>query len=475
MSLVSLPAEILQQICRYVRGMDYLFSAIEEFRSLVLSCRPLYKIALPFLYHSLDFGPPGMLLLFRSIIEKPELAAEIKNVVIHGDRSGRWELDLGEAYTLLLKSGLLLEFCVQHLHPNDRKAITALLVETFILQLSQVEDLSISVHNFPTDFVFFDEERWKPGSQDSPSQLLPALRKLSVYTHPARPKSLKSLLEGLDLQKGVQISEDNEEGFQEDERESQQDEWESTDDESDFEEHEREPRGRVDILSHVQRLLALSKPQELYIETDFVLPYTCFWLRLPSVVKVSISCDSMNSEDFNLFLISCPNICSLSFYGQNGPPLTADFDSTINVRRIIMALEHRQHELESLEIVFHQKEEGYIMARDTIPDMRHFSRLTILELDYSALFDLPQDAIFLSVQDAKVGFIDKVPRTLKHLRIFQTYEKHMDEMKALAHRKAQDLPEFENLTLEWWCGDSEDPLDELERELSKAGIELVLT
>lgn len=418
MSLASLPAELLQIICRHVSEVDFFGSGVQEYRGLSLSCHTLYKIARPFLYRRLDLPPQKTFLLLRSITENPELVLGIESVTLFGCAMQDTQLDLGQAYTLLRKPGLLPESCTQYLDPNDSEAITALLIETLILQLSHVVELSISIGGFLKSLVFFDEERWKPGNRDSLSQLVPALKTLNVYARSSKPKQLKVPIEGDELQEDRPRAEDGEQILQEDEQESQEDEWESIDDESDFEENERDSQRHVDIVSQVQRLLALSTPQELYLETGFILPYRCFWLRLPSVVKLAITCEGMHPEHFNMFLRSCPNVHSLNYYGGSGPPPTDDFDESLNVRGIITALECRQHELESLEIAFHQEEDGYIMEYDTIPNMRHFSRLTTLQLDCDALFEVPQDTIFLPTQDAKVRFIDKFPQTLKTLRIF---------------------------------------------------------
>lgn len=478
MSLALLPVELLQQICQYVRDSDIAYhgdkrcQGTKEFRNLALSCRLLYKIALPFLYHSLNFGPQKMFFGLRSIIERPDLGPLIKNVTIHGDQTGKWELNLGKVYTLLRKPGLLPKSCTRHLHPNDREAITALLAEAFLLQLSHAERLWITSDDFPRDLVFFANKRWKPEIRASLPQLLPALRMLGVSTLAETHKLIQAAKElkasretGRRLQEEGQTLQDHEGILQEDDLESEDSDSESM--------HSAEfdslSEQSLDIISQVQYLMALSKPQELFIETDLLLPYSCSWLTLPSVATVTIRCEGMHFEDFNLFLRSCPAVRSLDFGGGIGAHVRLD------VREVIIALQHRQHELESLAISIHLDEDDEIMDCDTIMDMRHFSRLTTLTLDGNSLFDLPQDIGILPFEDARVGFIDKIPRSLETLEIWFAYEKHLDEMKALARRKARDLPKLKNLTLDCWKGGSQDQLEELRDELSKAGIKLVLT
>lgn len=452
MSLLLMPAEILQQICRYICKTGFLVDGHKEYRSLAQSCRLLYKIALPYLYRYLHLDPCSTHLLLRSTMEKPELVLMIKDVTMAGCHRRKGRIDLGKAYTLLRKPGLLPKTCTRYLHPDDHNTISVLLVEALLLQLSSLEELSINIYSFPQNMVLFDRKRWKPGNRADLPHFLPALREFSVFGHPLSQKRMRA---------------------RSDERESQAEGPGSPEDGSESED-EREYENR-DILAQTQYLIKLSKPRELYIETDYTLKCPSFSLELPSLEKIDVFCEGMSEEDFEHFLRACPNVHSLAYDGGTGQPLSDDYyDELVSVQTIVTALRHRQHTLESLEIGFHYDEDGYIMRYDTIPDLREFSRLTNLKLDWNALFELPQHASFLPMEDAKIGFIDRVPRTLEKLRIFQAYEKHLDELKSLAHKDAQTLPKFKTLILEWWDGETDEPLNDLGIELSKAGIELVL-
>lgn len=97
-SLVHLPAELLLKVAKYVaapkrdmseysehndRGRDY-----RSLSRLVRTCRQLFAIAQPVLYHSVG-GPGGCGRLIRTLIQRPDLAAMVKDLYIGDD----WGLD----------------------------------------------------------------------------------------------------------------------------------------------------------------------------------------------------------------------------------------------------------------------------------------------------------------------------------------------------------------------------------------------
>lgn len=420
MSLVLLPAEILHSICRFAVKID-LMNGVESFAKLALCCRFLNTFVSPYLYRRLHLAPRNIFLLVRSILEKPALALAIKEVSLTRSRSGSDDIDLGKAYTMLRKPGLMPKACTRHLHPGDGPAIVVLLLEFFLLQISQVEEISINVEILARETTLFDRRRWKPGAKNFPTNPHPCLKEFTVFLH-------------------MSFSEQR------------------------------------DIIAQTQNLISLSMPPRLYIETPQPFYYSGYSLTLPNVETLDIMCEGMYSWGLEDLLHSCPNVRCFQYYGGTGPGEWDDMaEDEIRLRDICDVLQSRRHVLESLELGFYHPDDAEVEHNDTIPDLRSFSRLKYLKLDAEALLDVSEGSIADAWDDElEVAFLDKFPRSLESLRIFRADERHLDELQSLARRKASDFPHMKTLTLEWWEGDTTKPLEDIDTDLAVAGIKLVL-
>ncbi|KAL6786754.1 hypothetical protein J3E68DRAFT_445883 [Trichoderma sp. SZMC 28012] len=80
-SLVTMPDEILVKICenmcRHCSGIDNWESKEGALKRFSLTCRRLRDIAQPILYH--QSAPGNMIPFMRTIIERPDLAAQVRN------------------------------------------------------------------------------------------------------------------------------------------------------------------------------------------------------------------------------------------------------------------------------------------------------------------------------------------------------------------------------------------------------------
>lgn len=250
-----MPAEILQQIFDYTAHLDIGRGATREFRSLNLSCRYLYRLVLPYLYQDLHLSRCSAFLMFRTAVEKPEIAALIKRVVIGFSQAEReFTPIIDQAYTLLRRPGLLPKVCTRHLHPNDHWTISVLIVETLLLKLCNVEELTIDMGSMEENLVLFDKKRWKPSSEAFLAQLLPSLKELSLVSSIRR-------------REGRMYPDDE----------------------------------RNDIFRALQ-LITLSKTPSLLIELDYPMSNPPLDQALLSLKKLDISCEGTSFRVFQWFL-----------------------------------------------------------------------------------------------------------------------------------------------------------------------------
>lgn len=425
-SLASLPAEILQEICLYLSQISYWGGDIIALKQLIFTCQRLYKFVLPHLYHDMTFRRYDLFLLVRTFLERPELALDVRTFSLH--RSVQ-EANLGKAYTLLHRSSVVPRRCKRYLHPKDSTTINLLLIEVLLLQLKKVEDLSISADVFSGDEKLFSNRRWK-----QITQLLPAMKTLVISLHPF------------------------------------------------------EPLRRRDLLSHVQVLLSDTAPSKLLIETDCFLESPVFRLNLPNLQTLDIMCQGMKSWELKKFLNACPNLTSFIYHGGTGfedsnEEFDEDFDDDdddtfipLDMTDILDALEPHKKSLTKLDIGHYRDDDNDIVCKpEVIPSLHEFSSLTDLSLNFDALIEL-DNLDSCSLDDvANVTFLHKFPPSLERLSIFKADDRYLEELRSITSRTSREFPKLKVLTLEWWRGKSEYVLEEeLTKHLAKADIKLVI-
>lgn len=418
MSLLSLPAEILNLTFAYLPKIDFFRDGTNEFASLARSCRYLNALVTPSLYKRINTGPKAASLLVRSILEKPVLALYVKEAILMPSLAKNGEMDLGRAYTMLRKPGLLPKACTRHLHPSDGDTITLLIFEVLLLRISEIEELTINMLALSSKASLFGEKRWKAGKPSLPARLYPYLRRFDLYMS-------------------------------------------------------SEPPVEVDVIAQARNLITMSEPPRLYIELPHPFQFTCDDLKLPSVQEVELFSEGMTRENLVSLLECCPNMRSFEYYGGTGPsewhPL---FEETMGAREICQVLQTHQHKLDGLKVHLFYEEDAVLGHDDTIPDLSKWTQFKELQLDAEALRNVPPDHFMAPEDEPEIKFLDKFPPSLESLRIFRADERHLKELKYLASRKAQDFPNMNILVLEWWSGESFEEIDALDITLRNCGIKL---
>lgn len=421
MPLVSLPVEILQLICRFILDLSFFYNCSHQIANLAKCCRCLYTTVSPYIYSRVDIGPKATFLLIRSIFEKPSLALCIRDVTILPPRPKSGAIDLGRAYNLLRKPGVLPRALTRHLHPKDTNAIYLVMIEILLLQISRVERLSINVTAIGPDSKLFDKKRWRTGNLALPARLYLNLKDLKCFTH-------------------ITCEEER------------------------------------DIIEQMRNLIGLCQPLRLSIDASHPLMHDSLELKLlPSLQNLDINCEGMTPWGFKKLLEACPNVRSLTYSCGKGPPEWHHmFDDAIEVRELCEILRIRQHSLLTLGIQCYYEDGAVVLHENTIPDLSQWSQLKKLELDAEALEDVDPGVELEPWTEEDVKFLHKLPSSLEVLSIFRADDRHLKELRSLARRKNNGFPNIGTLILEWWNGETEEPPADLETQLVAAGIELVI-
>lgn len=443
MSLTSLPAEVLQEICRCIQRIDDgEENGVRELKSLVRCCRYLKTFASPYLYQNIRLEPKRVYSLLRTLLGNPNLALGIKKMrLIPQLSSDRNRLDLGKAYTMLQRADLP-KACTRYLHPDDPKNINLLLTELLLLQTSRLEHLILDLSIIDLKATLFDGKRWKQGTRFFPAQTLPNLNSLSVY----------------------------------------------------FSETLRWGEKR-DVIAQTQNLINFSAPSSLWVEVDEPFNYKYNQLRLSSVEDLHITTGGMSKETFTNLLRTCPNAQFLEYRNCIGPMEVFGMQTPdIKLRDVFEILRSHRPTLQALKVSFYDDIDGDGHHENVLPDLRSFTQLRDLGVDAEALkwvrdHEHPDDLLDLSDDWHENEpetyeenpekwcslppslFMSLLPSSLEKLRIDRADDTFYQELRSLVTRRAQ-FPKLKTVILDHFEEQIGEEFMKLQNDLMTVGIEL---
>lgn len=355
--------------------------------------------------------------------EDPELALLTR--YLHVVRPN--DYDLGKAYTLLRKPGLVPSACTRHLHPGHKDPLTILLLEVLVLKMRNVEQLSICCEGIP-DCEFFNPKKWKIDLTD---QIFPAVETFELLLP--------------------------------------------------FED-------RPDIFSSLRRMFPLPALREMYIELSCELTMPGGKIDFSTLEKIEIICDGMWQDDFRALLRCCPNIRSLQYYSGRGDFVGFDEVSVpTSLKGMLQALQVHHTSISTLSVHFSHEEEDeeFLEPWQMVSDLRCFAKIKDLDLDFHCLldldggFDLESEKFYFN----KAHFLHKLPHSVESFRIFKADGRVIEDLQKLTNLewRTQNFPRMSTIVLEDYaycealCGGEEfdQPTKELRDALENVGIQLI--
>lgn len=336
------------------------------------------------------------------------------------------QYDLGKAYTLVKRPGLLPKACTRHLHPADEKAINICLLEALLLRLPALEDLSLLLDDTKLGTPLFDQKKWR---DIEPQKLLPRFKDFVLYNH-KQDQTPNLIVEG-------------------------------------------------QYVIHNQKLV--------HIESDVILSLNGLVTNFPYLEELSVFCEGMLRTDMQSLVAACPGLRKFDFHGgQSG--LASSIDDTVHVRDIIELLEPRHQALEELAIHFILTDEFLEYVRDysRLPDIRHFKKLRMLDVDFEALLDnYDEDEEEDDIGLTMTNFSGKLPRSLEKLSIFKADSELGEGLEGLADAKSKGsaVSSLKVVDLVYYQeGFSDDPnniydpeLHQAEAMLKECGVKLMMS
>lgn len=432
MPLEALPIEVLNVICGHL--YERLFHKEVQWRTLLAVCltsRKLYNVAIAHLWNDIDGHHNDLPLFLRSVEENPHLAHHVKHFLAR-----KLEYDLGKAYTLLVeRPGLLPKGCTGYLDPESRTALNYCLIEALLPRLSGLEDLSLLLDFTEGRSPLFDPERWKTFDSE---KLWPHLKSCTIYNH---------------------------------------------------ERNEPNPY----LIAHAQYLIRNQK--EVKLECNTLVSLTGLETHFPYLRSLSVSGNGMYRHDLRALILACPALTNFEYHGDGSDPdMELDDDPYVHVKEIVELLQPRCATLEELHINFYIKDDflDQIQDRNTLPDIRHFSKLRVLGIDFELLLDVYDETEADDESDidweedldpTMDNFVTKLPKSLEKLLIFKGDYELGKGLEGLAMAKESVVPNLKEVNLCYYQEMIPDtPGDIFASELHKAntmlkecGVKLVMS
>lgn len=392
--------------------------------NISLSSRNLYSIAKPHLWKTIDTDWCDVVLLLRSVAEKPSLSSMITSL-----RLGALFYHYRTAYSLL-----------QAIQPPERKlkfrlrdkfGLDCVLTEELLLRLKNLTHLRLLVDTpydlgHPYDTAFEPKATLFSDSRFQVEELQPLLAKLSR-------------LEIFELSESGRSS---------------------------------------NILDWSRKLL--QGQTTAYVECHTAL--LSMENALPDIRCLEIRCIFMDFEQFGDLIDKCPVLTSLTFHydaSEDVLPPEDDMGSGLTLRDAVAALTGRKDTLEELSL--HFTTDTYTDDDDgqaRLPDMRHFTKLVKLGIDHDALVRWVEGTTASMQASSKVLILaQKLPKTLTNLAIAMADGRIVKAVEELASCSVAAFPNLRTIELEFWdclSKGREKRLDAATQKLKEQKVEVVV-
>lgn len=437
MSLLSLPNELLEQVCQYSSGFVWHERAqITTLHSLTVSCKALYTICKPYLYSRVQTGTCDMFCFFRTISADANIAALVKEFSI----SSLGDYDLGKAYTKLHRE--LPKSCTRYLHPAKKPAMDLLLLEAIMLRLHNLEELCLCVTSVSESATFFDSRRWRARNLPE-TQVLPMLKKFIVFARDEERHILSQVQKLLPGQTDLHV----------------------------------ELESSLSLISLDVDCLLTIENLDLMIEGISEDNFDWLMTSLPNLKRLEYH--GGDTEEFD---------------DWDDEEEVLRFESMIDTLRSL----NKAESLTSLGVHFYQPEDfdEIVDVRDLMPDLTDFVKLSYLGLDFAALLDpksmddtyragtdISDDAsssdsasVFAEHIAKRTNFLSRLPPSLEKLSIFKSDGRVIKELRELAKREEHDFPKLKTLDMVYYQGHDErleKAYDAMLSEFKEAHIEVV--
>lgn len=341
MSLLSLPFELLNQICSCVSNKHHetfnksslpvpTKEQVAALNSISLSCKHLSCLR-PHLYRCISTDQCDVYLLLRSFTDNPSLALYVKSFTFGAGR----RYDSKKVYTLLRKSDVLPASCISALRLEDKTETDVALLETILLQCLKLEELCVDLTRFPDDVCFFDSRRWSDRFWQQTLHKLPTLSFCQVYIP-------------------------------------------------------NERRWMSPMIAQTQRLLQASAVSDLYLHLYDILKMEDVNVSLPNLTTLDIFCYGMTIADFRALVACCPNLSCLCYNAYTSPDERALGDhDLITPRKIIESIMPLAKPLTKLKVLLRRmfEEDESVRSDENLPSLQPFTELRYLELDFLSCLD----------------------------------------------------------------------------------------